>query len=198
MPTVVATDNFNRADGPIGSNWTNAISGEGFNVSSNAATPVNDGVNAVVFWNANSFENDQYSKCILVADNVGFKGPGARFSVDNGYIVNASHAGTIRIQKVVGGALTELQNTGDTPVAGDELKIEVTGQSPNIEIKAYKNGSQVGTTVTGQSDHNSGAAGIYVHDPGGLSTRVDDFEGGNLADVTAKPFISVVGAKRFN
>lgn len=201
MPTVVATDDFNRADGPIGLNW-NSLGGETFNVVSNAATPANDGINSIAWWIANSFEDDQYSEATIISDNLGFKGVIVRADTsggDNAYLVITFHASTIRIYKVVSSTYTELQDTGITPIAGDRLRIEVTGQAPNIELKAYLNDVQIGTTITGLSDHNSGAAGIFGQDPGGLTPRVDDWEGGNMADaVTGKPFIMQLGAKRIN
>jgi len=62
--TIVASDNFNRADSSdLGANWT--IAEDDIEVSSNTAARNEDSF-AVAYWSANVFNNNQYSKAQVV------------------------------------------------------------------------------------------------------------------------------------
>ena len=55
------SDNFNRADGGIGANWTVQDS-ETPQIVSNQIDGANFTADAVAFWNVDSFGANQYSK----------------------------------------------------------------------------------------------------------------------------------------
>src|SRR5215469_9359613 len=59
-----ATDNFARANGSLGSNWT-ATSDGGLTISNGQA--VGSAGNAGDMWTANSFTSDQYSQVMLTS-----------------------------------------------------------------------------------------------------------------------------------
>ena len=64
--SVVATDNFNRADGALGANWAEAATAYTDNqpvISSNEVMSGGGGsYDNASYWSANSFANAQYSK----------------------------------------------------------------------------------------------------------------------------------------
>lgn len=64
--SLVASDNFNRANGAVGANWTESTSNDGMNVVSNMVTSANAGsFDNAMFWNADSFANNQYAKITM-------------------------------------------------------------------------------------------------------------------------------------
>ena len=66
--TEVASDNFNRPDGPIGTNWSYTIASQplgSFSITNGlvvATLPTN---HIEAYWSANSFSPDQYSQARL-------------------------------------------------------------------------------------------------------------------------------------
>ena len=83
--TEVASDDFNRPDGPIGSNWSYTIASQpfgSFSITNGlvvATLPTN---HIEAYWSANSFSPDQYSQASLSSI-----GPftGVILRADNGY-----------------------------------------------------------------------------------------------------------------
>lgn len=173
--SLPATDNFNRADGPIGSNWTGAI--HGFQIVSNATTGDTNGANNLVFWNADTFNADQKSEVTVTAIGNG-QGPAVRCNATgggNGYIVYA--AGTvIQLYEFTNGTATLVHDYSSSIAAGDVLRIEAEGTT----IRVYKNNVQVGTDIT-DSTHATGSAGLYS---GSDTGSMDDWTGDNLGGAT--------------
>ena len=65
------TDDFNRADGPLGANWTKPPASENNLVIVNNQVGVDDVEQShnYAFWSADSFSEDQYSQVTMV--NIG-------------------------------------------------------------------------------------------------------------------------------
>src|SRR5260370_39990728 len=63
--TTTASDDFSRADGPLGPNWTDITDG-GLAIASQAVTG-KAGVVTGDFWTANTFGSDQYSQVALTS-----------------------------------------------------------------------------------------------------------------------------------
>src|SRR6187397_3208509 len=128
----MATDNFNRADGGLGTNWTTTTSETAFVISANIAEPTS-GSDHGGWWNANAFANDQYSQCLLpvIATAGGGLGTGCGVSVReaNGartyYRVVASAAGT-ELGKTVTGTFTSLKTDATVWANGDTIRLEVS------------------------------------------------------------------------
>src|SRR5215472_15392018 len=62
---ATASDNFQRANGSLGANWT-AMSDGGLTISSNQAVGAASG-NSGDMWAANSFTSDQFSQVTLTS-----------------------------------------------------------------------------------------------------------------------------------
>lgn len=187
MPTQVASDNFNRADGAEGANWT--AQNNGFNVATNLAQGTSGAAANESFWSANVFENDQYSQVKMPTTQDG--GPTLRASGtgagNNYYQFEGKIASNTVITKVVAGVQTNLQ-TGLASVAnGSVTRIEVVGTT----IQCFDDGVQIGTD---QSDGalTSGSAGKASF---ANTTTFDDWSGGNMSSAVPVP-VRVGGVAR--
>ncbi len=168
-------DNFNRANGAIGSNWT--LQQNGLNVSSNQIIGSTAAASNTAFWNATPFAPGQFAQVTITALNgtTDFPGVTVLASGTGGsstYYDCVENSTTIFIQRVVSAVTTNLTNTASTGAVGDVLRLEVT---PSGALTCYKNGvstlTQTDTTIT------SGAPGLLVS--GNVAT-MDNWSGGNL------------------
>ena len=178
------TDDFNRANGPIGSNWTQY--NLGFSISSNTANASGlEGVNARTVVNA-TFPNNQWASANLLA--IGSNGGGtARCQLmlratdtSNFYVAGLTRiaAGNVlpRIEKVVGGVNTILASSGTIVGAG----IYLFSAYNNILMLCLWDGSAfVPVLDTTDSDLTSGVPGMFgVRNLG--TTTMDDFNAGGF------------------
>lgn len=177
-----AYDNFNRANGAIGSNWTVKVGG--VNVSSNVAVGTTS-ANAVAWNQANFSSFAQFAKITLVTLNgttdlngpMVFSQPGA--NSDYECVENTT---TITIQQVLNGSATTVATSASGGSAGDVLLLVATvnpsGTQPTTTLTCYRNGTQIltGTSTT----FTSGGAGFRLN---GSVATVDNWSGGNLHTV---------------
>jgi hypothetical protein len=184
--TLIASDDFNRANGAIGSNWAQLNAGWGsISINGNAASGAQQDDNtAVARWvGAGTFTDDQYAKgTVSGLGTFGasyFKGVICRASADTDAARDFyCHAIIDDITKqsvlfrVVNGTRTVIVS-GNVPwVNGDTIELEAQGTT----LRCYRNGAQV---LTSQTDANltSGAPGLYLSG----SETMDAWEGGNLS-----------------
>jgi hypothetical protein len=167
MPAV-ATDNFNRADGSLGSNWTDQEPGSA--IASNEVTGSGgDGGFNHAYWNADAFDDDQYAQIVIKTTGT-YIGPSVRCSgLNKAYLLQTTGSGSTLFKWDTG--FTNLGSYGAVS-ANDVVKLEVTGTT----LKVYINGAQNGSNAT-DSGLASGSAGIYT---AGTTARADDWEGGNV------------------
>ena len=159
---TTASDNFNRAnETPIASPWVAAI-GAGANLTTNVLTSVAT-VEKISYYSA-AWGNDQEATAIVGAlaafvayaeIALRFDSAGTGFSV---YTDGTAGAGHTEFASYTTGTPTVLGAIASAFVNGDTLRFTVSGQSPNIILTAYKNGTQVGQ-LTGQSGKNTGNPG---------------------------------------
>jgi hypothetical protein len=187
---AIATDNFNRADGPgLGGNWGNV----GPFASSTGVMRINASINifgggggdAAARWiGAGVFTNDQYSSLVLTGIGTDFSYVGviARASGDQDnardyykYQMRGIF-GTTALIKCVNGVETNLSVTPSTLtwVDGDRIEIEVEGTS----IRGLQNGV-VRHTAT-DSSLTTGAPGVFAAHISQVPPFGDDWEGGNI------------------
>lgn len=172
------SDNFNRADGPIGANWTNVLNS--FVISSNGAVGGTGGD-----WNASlnsseTYGNNHKATAIIFhfgAVGVRFQGTGATF---NGvFALYDNDVSEVQIGNIVDGTVTEkiVTRTGVTfNQSTDTLTLEATGAA-TFSVK--KNGTLIGAgdfAVSG-APTSGGSAGILAFS----TSFVDDFVGDDLA-----------------
>jgi hypothetical protein len=208
MPrSAIATDNFNRANGTLGSNWSdiNAGNADVLLIDNNQVYGQVAGHFGVSRWNgAGTFSNDQYSSAKLKAiDNYGTSygiGVVARCSADTDggrdyyYVMvqmTNTSGGTFTtvLGKVVNGTNTNLHSAAVTWSNDDLVSIECEGTT----IRACKNGAALGGSFTAtDSALSTGKPGLAVMGPAATGLfYADDWEGG---DITASSSASITGA----
>lgn len=175
----LASDDFNRADGPIGSNWTNMLGGA-FNIDTGAAK-FNSDQDCATYYNAVVWPDDQYSE-------ITFKGTDTPDSADVGYGVLCRQSASAHtcyravgsgtgwdVAKFITGSYTSLASGGAVTFAnGDTLRLEVVGTTWTLK----KNGSVVATDT--DASIASGNAGIAYSAPGVNNTTIDSWAGGSV------------------
>lgn len=168
-----ATDDFNRADGGLGANWTDLHGG--FSITSNEAVSTG-GSSQSVMYTASTPGNDQYAQVVLVVYGTGGPrgGPAVRMSAGTNFYAAWLGEFATAIDKVVGGTYTQLATAAgiqDFGGPGFVGRLEVQGTT----LRLIYNGTTIITTT--DSALSSGVGGM--HDFGG-GARFDSFEVGTL------------------
>lgn len=171
-----ATDNFNRADGGIGANWTNSLGT--LVIVSNAVTAGSAGDRAA--WrSAESFDADHSSQVTFTADNDG-GGPSVRNQASgaNFYAFLYDSFGNGSIYEVNAGVFTQLGAgySMGTMGVGQFLKLTATGST----LTPNQNGTDFATRT--DATHTGGAPGIEVFN---TSVRWDDWIGDPISVVAS-------------
>lgn len=202
MPrTLIASDDFNRADGAVGANWLyirdTAWQANPPNVTSGQLTPRASGDNyqAIRWAGSGSFSDDQYAKITLQAfsfqTNAYRVGVIVRCSADTNTAAdyysawvadNAANGSTktLTVEKRVNGTKsTLLTHTSTTWTNGDTLSLEVEGTT----LRVYKNDVQVGSDIT-DSSLSTGKPGALVAGGGNVPAG-DNWEGGDVSSAVA-------------
>ena len=216
--TVVASDNFNRANGPIGANWTDTLAAGGsFIITNDVVTVDTEEQHIEAFWSANSFSDDQYSQISLSSigpwtgvilrgdaglDPVWTNPPsGSQFYL--GFVFGPND---YRIYHWINNAYyQETVGTTETWQVGDTLRLAVSGSVEPL-VTMYRNGNPVLLwLVTDAADvKTSGSPGIGIYSRAGAGLTLDNWEGGNLNPDTNAPSVpgnlaaSAVGPNQIN
>ncbi|HEV2319471.1 MAG TPA: MBG domain-containing protein [Verrucomicrobiae bacterium] len=195
----MASDDFIRDDGPLGTNWAYPIASETtFVITNDAVTPAESDHHTEACWTSDSFSNDQYSQIrlttigpwtgvVLRADTnqdefyLGFVfGP-------NDYRIYARY-GYTNIYQYFSLA------TGSTATwqTNDIMKMEVSGSNDPVTVTMYQNNAPVLVwRSTADTDalpvKNGGSPGIGIYSRTGDNLTLDDWQGGNLNPDTTPP-----------
>jgi hypothetical protein len=193
-----ATDNFDRADGPIGGgNWARYALGVPA-IATNVVVPEGVGSDSAAAWITDTPAADQYAQIKLVTINTntqraagclvrgGTTGIGSSI---NGYVGLArgpfGASTTLAIWKFVSGGQSTLTSTTTTVAANDILKFTATGTTTTT-LTIYINGVQKLQTTDASSPFTSGLGGIYIFTDAGAASdaALDLFEVGNVSAST--------------
>jgi hypothetical protein len=172
----MGSDNFNRVNGSLGSNWTDMTDG-GLAVSSQAVTGTKSNGTSGDIRTAESYANDQYSQVTLTSTlltGTQWIGPVVRAqnggqNLYAGLYEWTSGSPQLVLSKRINGTWTQLGTySGGTLAAGTQLTLTVLGNTLAL--------SQNGTPLVTASDNSlaSGAPGIIAN---GLATA-DNWAGG--------------------
>jgi hypothetical protein len=182
---MLASDNFNRADGGLGSNWTKLNDGTFVTaqIISNQVTSSVAGSSCDSFYNAIVWPNDQWAQVTITTSlAVSFVGVCLRVTAGgNAYRCywngTAGSSGSWFIQKKIATVFTTVATGTATFNVGDTLLGAVSG--PTLTI--YKNGVLLGTGT--DAIITSGSPGILVV-PITATTNafIDDWSGGAFQD----------------
>jgi hypothetical protein len=178
-----ASDDFNRADGFLGANWTKPPASESNLVIVNNQVGVDaEDKHNYAFWSAASFSEDQYSQVRI--SNVGpWNGVIVRAQslIDRFYMAFVMAPNDYRIYLRKDGVYYSL-TTGSTAtwVAGDIVGLEAAGLNP-VQLTLLQNGNPVLTYSDTIENLVGGSPGIGIYSPSGDHLAIDDWEGGDLA-----------------
>ena len=174
-----ATDDFNRADGGLGPNWT-AISDGGMSISSQVVAGATGGTTGDV-RTAESYPSDQYSKVEVTSTQLTggqWVGPAVRVQGggQNGYLgIYFWNSGNpvLRLYKRSGGSFTQLGGgyVSGALAAGTQLEVTAVGN----KISFLQNGVQRVSVTDGS--FTGGGPGIMAFG----SARADNWAGGPAA-----------------
>jgi hypothetical protein len=186
-----ATDDFGRANGGLGANWTTAGSAMSApQIATNQVQVFAVGSDSGAIWNADAFPNDQYAKVTLKTlntDNGRCVGVQLRTNsgTNDGYqcVARGPFGATTPIE--IRDAYTVIASGTAVVAANDVLLGNVVGTT----ITLYINGVQ--RLQTTDATWTAGSAGVYLFvDSGAASDAVlDDFEAGSGTGLTSNTTI---------
>lgn len=184
------TDNFNRANGGLGANWTTRTDTNNVGslvISGNKVVANATFQDSVAHWSADTFANDQYAQGVwgtVIANpssacvDVRISGSGTlkyyEFAASTGGFANglAYYDGTTWNTLTLTGGIAN----------GDTMRISAVGTALTVTING-------GATFTSATDANiaSGFPGIHIYDEGATAS-VDDWLGGPIAAAADLPY----------
>lgn len=182
----VASDDFTRANGGLGSNWSDTVD-EGLTpeISSNQVISDGDG-DAAAYWNADSFNDDQYSQITIVDTGSDYSGAVVRASATDCVFgqINTIYGG-VAIVWYDGSSWTTIATNSYAVQNGDVLRTEVEGTTYSL----YVNGNLKCSGVEASAP-SSGASGLLVSTTGAI---VDSWSGGNITAGGTRSMRQLVG-----
>ena len=176
--TLPVTEHFGAADNtsPPNANWTNAYNGIRCVGGQGAGTVDGDGNWA--YWNADVFNDAHYSKVKILSQIAGGTGVIIRYKTEGGhtyfYYASTSDDGNIYVGDFFDGAGNDWEGFS-CPAPGTIIELSVDPNTPTTIY--YKENGIVRKTYTGKT-FTGGAPGVTTY---GAQSRMDDWEGGNVA-----------------
>ena len=178
---TTVSDNFDRADGALGSNWT-TVSGTGApQIVSNTLRVGTAGALSSAYWSASTFSSDQFAQASLPNSSGTQYGPGiaVRLSGSKGYFLwygNSSNTVSLwRMDSSSSGTLLKQSASLTVSPSSDVWKIQAVGST----ISGYQNGKLVVQAT--DANIKSGSPGVWLYYS---SNQIDNWSGG---DVTTYP-----------
>lgn len=172
----VASDSFQRANGPVGSNWTSNLNG--FNISGNTCVGNTAAVFNGMFWSADSF-NDAHYSTITIGSGTGQWGPSVRAQAGADSYYSYSVSGVSpnmsgSFFKRVAGVNTNIGGTVAGFATGDTVTLACAG---NV-LFAFRNGTFVAAVK--DSTFSGGKPGIQLFS---TTNAITSWSGGNFSPV---------------
>lgn len=186
FPLAPVLDNFNRANGAVGSNWTTLDLG--MEVSSNQAVMASGVGNWYSQWAGSTFGADVESYVKIVtkpADGSSMDLKVRHDAInDNSYFVlfnPLAGTDTLSLYRQVADVDTQLGSTVNQEVSnGDSIGISAVGSAIKVY---YKSGAGAWSQIISQTDTNVTAAGRNSIFTSSSATVLDDFGGGSINPV---------------
>jgi len=170
------TDDFNRADGALGSNWATVGTRSQPTITSNrfAVTSAPSVRAAAVATSAATFTADhEATVTAAVLGSSDFLGPAVRVDATNGtgYMIytDGTNASSRRVYRFTNAGTTNIGAVNISCVAGDTLTLRAEGST----ITAYRNGVLVDTIT--DATYSTGQPGIFYDRQNNGTSRGDDF-----------------------
>jgi putative esterase len=173
---ATVSDNFNRSDGGLGSNWTTMAGTTAPQiVSSHMQAGANNTVNSA-FWAANTFGNNQFAQATFPNILGGQDGPGVavRMANSRGYFLWFNNSSsTVSIYRMDNATTwSSIATSGVLTISNTDVwRIEVEGST----ISGYQNGNLVVQKTDGT--YTTGSPGVWLYY---TVDQLDDWSGGDL------------------
>jgi len=172
------SDDFNRANGAVGSNWTTLTGLNTLNVVDNACAGSSFICGGHVATATATFANDQEAECVINPFGAFDRGgPCVRMNGDNGYLVRAFTATVLKLERMDGGVLTGI-GADITVSFPATVRLRVEGTT----LTVYVDDVEVRTDT--DATYASGQPGLYYEFTNSNVTRLDDFY---AEDISAPP-----------
>ena len=190
VTSVPVADDFNRADGTLGSAWTAQSANTLLLTSASVRGPNDDFVCASRSLASTTFSNDQSSQVAIArldrADSIGVtvRSSGSLTAgTFSGYLLTADGSTFSTLDKIVSGVGSQILDLSSVAwSAGDVLKLAVSGRT----LTAYKNGIAIGTITDPDVASGQPGACIFESSADGNGTSFDDWVGEtNAASATS-------------
>ena len=175
----VVSDNFDRADGGLGGNWTTVAGTSAPRIVSNTLRAGTAGALNSAYWSASTFGADQFAQASLPDSSGTQYGPGiaVRLSGTQGYFLwYGNSPGTVSLWRMDGSSSsswTQLAQSAPLTMSpsSDVWMIQAVGST----ISGYQNGNLV---VQATDTHiTSGSPGVWLYYS---SNQIDNWSGGNV------------------
>lgn len=189
---TIRTDDFNRADGGLGANWTSA-STNALSITSNQVGASSGGVVNMSRWSADTFGAAQFSEIVL-AGSMNEQGCGVNIEGTSGshkgIVALVVSATQINLAKFSGGFFdgNAATYTGLSVSAGKKLRIYVDSGGTNFVV--LLDNVALGTAVN-IPGYTGGQPGIYASQTVSAGL-LDDWRGGDGDGAAAS--IALLGA----
>jgi hypothetical protein len=174
-PAGDVRDDFDRANGGLGPNWTSQTAAL-MSIVGNQAQASSAGTRHLAFWSGTALPADHFAQLTVtfVPTSQSFlyvllRAQETGTSLYDNYNCTAE-AGLLVISKILNGSRTQLQAIPTTWQAGDVLRCAIIGNT----IQAYRNGIAIGTPQVTGGQLTAGAPGIG----GWRSATLDSFVAG--------------------
>jgi hypothetical protein len=183
---ATVSDNFNRVNGGLGSNWTTVSGTTAPKIVNNTAQPGSAGTLNSAYWSADTFGGNQYAAASFPNSSGTNYGPAiaVRLSNSKGYFLwYGNSANTVSIWRMDSpSSWTQLKASAQLTVAATDVwQLQAVGST----LTGYQNGKQVVTTT--DTHYTTGAPGIWMYY---ATNQVTNWSGG---DVATAPTYSVGG-----
>lgn len=179
-----ATDDFDRANGGLGANWTTANSCTAPDILTNECRADNDPEGA--YWNGYTPPADQWSETIvgtvLMVTSDNGAGPAIRQATgaDSKYFSMANFGDKSRLYKVAAGVYTSLGVGGGAIAIGDALYLEGVGTAIKVKINGAESISVTDSGVTA-----AGRLALFGANEGAVNPTIASWQGGDITSGVA-------------
>lgn len=180
---TLASDDFDRADGGLGANWTTTTGETAPEIIGGEATVTTPSVSGARYTSV-TWPNNQWAETVIgsAVETASDEGPGPAVRIASGaqthYFAQCNTVET-RLYRVVGGSFTQIGTDGPGVTTGDTIRLEVNGTT----LQLFKNNSNICSTPITDANIASGDAGIWCTAGGApegtiASWNAGDFSGG--------------------
>jgi len=172
---TTVSDNFNRANGGLGSNWTTVKGAAAPAIVNNTLQPGTSNALNSAYWSANTFGSNQYAQANMPASSGSNYGPGiaVRLSNSKGYFLwygnSPSQVSIWRMDSAT--SWNQIAASGNLTIAPTDVwMIQAVGST----ISAYQNGKQVAKVT--DTKYTTGSPGVWMYWAG---NQITNWSGGD-------------------